>query len=184
MQKLDAVNIILRNLGENPLPGLDVQYPTLNLALPALEDARIEVLTEGWWFNTRECITLLPDLSGNITLPARTLVFYPDDPDIIYEGTRLISNTTGDVITDKPVTGRLVTDLDFEELPDTAQRVIAYTAAYNTYVVDNGVDTSAQTLQQTRNGFAITLASQHIRARKFSSKQKATVRRYRANLST
>lgn len=184
MQKLEAVNLILRNLGENPLPGLDVQYPTLNLVLPALEDARIEVLTEGWWFNTRECITLLPGVGGVVTIPDNTLVFYPECPDVIFEGTRLISNTTGDAILNQEVLGRLVTDLEFEELPDAAQRVIAYTAAYNTYVVDNGVDTSAQALLQTRSGFALALGAQHTRARKFSSKQKRTVRRYLSNLST
>lgn len=184
MIRLEAVNLCLRTLGENPVPDENIQYPTLNMVQPAIDDAVAEVLTEGWWFNTRYNVTLVPDVNGDTTVPLNTLMFYPDNARYSFEGTRFIDKDTGALLVDTPVEGRLVTLLPFEDLPDSAQRVVAYTAAYNVYVSDNGVDASAQNINQTRLGFALTLSGQHTRQQRFNSKQKRTVQRYYSNLRT
>lgn len=184
MQLLDSVNIILRALGENPLQDLNIQYPTLNIVLPALDDARAEVLGEAWWFNTRYNIKLIPDINGIIHVPLNTLKFYPDDSCITFEGTRFINKDTGEPITNRTICGKLVSNLPFEDCPDTAQRLITYTAAFNSYVTDNGQDATSQQIQNRMVGFAMSLSEEHTRTQRFNSKQKPSVRRWYRNLRT
>ncbi len=182
MLKLDAVNLVLRAMGEHPVSSIDVQYPTLNIVLPAIDTAVITVLKEGWWFNTRYNINLLPDINGVTQVPANTLTFYPDDSSITFEGLRFIWKDTGEPLINTNVCGRLITLLDFESCPNTAQYTIAYQAAHDTYIADNGVDSSAQNLATKLAGFALSLASEHTRSQQFSSQQKPTVRRWLRNL--
>ena len=182
MQKLEAVNIILRALGEHPVAALDVQYPTLNTVIPALDEAVTTVLSEGWWFNTRYRITLPIDVDGVTVVPDNTLKFYPDNARITFEGTRFIWKDTGNPLVDTPVCGRLTSWLPFEDCPNTAQYCITYQAAYDTYVADNGVDSTAQKIQQKLAGFAISLSAEHTRSQNFSAQQKPTVRRWLNNL--
>jgi len=182
MIKLDAVNLILRTMGEHPVASLDVQYPTLNIALPALDVATNTILKEGWWFNTRYAVTLQPDVAGATQIPDNTLTFYPDNASITFEGRRFIWKDTGDTLMDTPVCGRLITLLDFDNCPNTAQYTIAYQAAYDAYVADNGVDSSAQDTSTKLAGWALQLSAEHTRSQRFSSFQKPTVRRWLRDL--
>ena len=182
MQYLDAVNTVLRSLGENPVAALDVRYPTMNLVLPALDTARIELLTEGWWFNTRYNISLEPDTLGVVTVPADTLSFCPDDSSITFEGSRFVNKDTGAPVVSQSVAGVLVSDLTFEACPSSAQYAIAHSAAYSVYVADNGIDNTAQDIQRKIAGFYRTLSADHVRAQKVSSYQRPNVRRWLRNL--
>jgi hypothetical protein len=184
MTKLEAINIILRTLGENPVPNLDIAYPTLNIIIPALDDSRAEVLGEAWWFNTRYNIKLIPDVNGVVHVPLKTLKFYPDDVCITFEGSRFIWKDTGEPVLNKKICGRLVTLLEFEDCPDTCQRLITYNAALATYVTDNGQDASSQQIAQKMIGFAQSLSAEHTRSQRFNSKQKPTVQRWFRNLRT
>lgn len=182
MLKLDAVNIVLRAMGEHPVPDLNVAYPTLNIAIPALDVATNTILSEGWWFNTRYKVTLVADINGVTTVPANTLKFYPHDEDITFEGTRFIWKDTGDALIDTDVCGRLITLLDFDVCPNTAQYAIAFKAAYDTYIADNGVDSTAQDLDRKLAGWALSLSGEHTRSQKFSSQKKPSVQRWLSNL--
>jgi len=182
MLKLDAINLILRSMGEHPVSSLDVQYPTLNIALPALDVATDTILSEGWWFNTRYKVSLLADINGVTTVPGNTLSFYPDNECITFEGTRFIWADTGNPLVNQTVCGRLVTSLDYDACPTTAKYTIAYQAAYDTYVADNGIDSTAQDLRNKLAGWASALSSMHTRSRKVSSFKRPTVSRWLNNL--
>lgn len=184
MNKEDAVNLILRGIGENPVASLEVQYPTLDIVLPALDEATNEVLTEGWWFNTRYDITLQPDLSGVTVVPESTLAFYPEDESITFEGTRLVYKATGIPLVNQAVRGRLVVTLPFEDCPLTARYAIAYLAAYQVYVSDSGEDSSAGTLMSRHMGYLQQLSATHTRSQKFNSGKRRSVRKWRASLRT
>jgi hypothetical protein len=178
MNLLQSVNTILRKLGENPLASLDIQYPTLALVLPAIDEATNELLSEGWWFNTRYNIKLVADVNGDITVPNEIISFYPDDETITFEGTRFINKDTGDLITDQEICGKLVTLLDFEKCPNTARYLITYLAAFNVYVADNGQDNTSQSIQVDIAKYQMQLSGEHTRMQKFTARKRPTVLRW------
>lgn len=184
LTKLEAINIILRALGENPLASLEVQYPTLDIAEPALEEARHELLIDGWWFNTRYEIELQPDVDGVVQLPGDAITFRPNDNAVTFEGTRLIDRNTGAAITGVAVPGRLITDIPFEQCPFIAQYVIAYSAAVHARLNDVGYDTNSQRLEGRVGVYLQQLGEEHIRATKFNSRKRASVRRWYSELRT
>jgi len=182
LNKTDAVNLVLRSIGENPVASLDIQYPTLDIIIPALEEATHEVLTEGWWFNTRYAVTLQPSVSGDTVVPEATIAFYPEDESITFEGTRFVYKDTGDALVNTPVKGKLVTSMAFENCPSTARYAIAYLTAYQVYVSDSGADQSAATLLERYAGYIQQLSAAHTRSQNFNSYRRKTVAKWRANL--
>lgn len=178
---LDAVNHVLRALGEPPLNSLDTQYPTLDLILPALEQNRIDLLTEGWWFNVLERSTLSPDPSGVVFVPADTLDFYPDDPAYVFAGT-YISLKDGETNIGRSVRGRRIVDREFDRLPQAARTYIANAAIMDVYISDVGVDTIAQAASEQAHESYQVLGGMHTRQRKFSMRQSPSVQEWRRML--
>lgn len=183
MNKLLAVNTILRELNENPLASLDIQYPTLSIVIPALDAAQIEVLAQGFWFNTRYCVTLQPDETGEVPVPDDTIVFIPECHEITFEGTRFIHANTGAPWT-QAVRGTLITNMPFETIPVPVQYAITYLAAFSAYVTDNGSDATSQRLEATFARWAGSVTREHVRARKPSARRSRSVRKYLHYLRT
>lgn len=184
MRLLTAVNTILRKLGELELPSLDEPYPTLPLAIAALEEARTNVLKEGWWFNTAHNWVATPDLNGIVELPLNTLMFYPEDPQYVFDGQFIVMADNHSTIIDKPVKGRLVMDKEFERLPHTAAMAVTYTAALETYTADIGPDKTSEAIQLSLTGYLMTLSAEHTRSRKQNTTQKRAFQRWKRSLYT
>ena len=176
--ELDAINLILRKQGENPVPSLDIQYPTIAVAQPALDTARQEILREGFWFNTMTDIELVPDVDGVVTVPEATLMFYPNNPDYVFDGVGLSYAKTGLPVVGVSAKGRLILDKPFEDCPVTARYAIAYHAAHAVYVTDNGEDSSSQNLAAARDRFVLSLGGDHTRARQLNSRNNRLVRKW------
>lgn len=184
MRLLDSVNTILRKLGEIEVPSLDEQYPTIPLALSAINEARRRLLTKGWWFNTLHSWTALPAPDGTVTLPSNCLIFYPDDPLYVFEGTVIVHEGNHDPIIGKPVVGKLIIDKDFERLPETAAESVTYQAAYDTYLGDIGPDDTLTSIQLQLGDYLMQLSAEHTRSRKRNSKNKQPFSRWRRSLIT
>jgi hypothetical protein len=184
MLLLDAVNTILRKLGEIDVPSLDEPYPTIPIALSALEEARLNVLKEGWWFNTLHDWTATPALDGTVQLPSNTLIFYPVDPQYVFEGQYIVAADNHDPIIGKSVKGKLVIDKEFERLPYSAAMAITYTAAFETYTADIGPDDTAASIQNSMMGYLATLSAEHTRSRQQNTKHKRAFSRWRRSLFT
>ena len=178
---LDAVNHVLRALGVPPLNSLDTQYPTLDLILPALEQNRTDLLTEGWWFNVLERSTLSPDPSGVVFVPADTLDFYPDDTRYVFAGT-YISLQDGGTNIGRPVRGRRIVNREFERLPQAARTYIANAAILDVYISDVGVDAIAQAAAEQLQESYRVLGGMHTRQRKFSMRKSPSVRKWQSML--
>lgn len=183
MNTLDAVNLCLRKLGESEVTSIDEPYPTLGVIVPALEDNRIKLLTEGrgWWFNAYE-VELAPDTNGQIIMPAPVLMFYPESTDYVYTGVRIANAGTLDPVIVGPVKGRSVLDVPFEELPSVARYTIAYAAAHEVYVNDFGPDQTSQKIQEDWAGWYALMASANTRQAKLNIRQKPHVARWYRNL--
>lgn len=183
MNTLDAVNLCLRKLGESEVTNIDEPYPTLGVIVPALEDNRIKLLTEGrgWWFNAYE-VELAPDTDGGILLPDSVLMFYPESPEYTFAGTRIANTGSLDPVITGPVKGRSVLDIEYEKLPTVARYVVAYSAAHEVYVNDFGPDQTSQAIQAEWASWYALLSSANTRQAKLNIRRKPHVARWYGNL--
>jgi hypothetical protein len=74
LTELEAVNAILRNLGTAAVTSLDtVSNPDVQAAISSLNDKRVAVQSQAWWFNTQENVTLARNLIDEIAIPSTTV---------------------------------------------------------------------------------------------------------------
>lgn len=139
MTELEALNVILSTIGEAPvdgLPDLTVnQIEDSSLALTTLREVSRAVQSEGWSWNTQRQVALVNN-AGTITVPSTTLrwVF---DPDVDYEqrytirGNRVYDRfeQSFDLGTTELTLAELVTQLDWDDMPFSAQEYIKIRAA-------------------------------------------------------
>ncbi len=183
MNTLDAVNLCLRKLGESEVTSIDEPYPTLGVIVPALEDNRIKLLTEGrgWWFNAHD-VELAPDTNGRIELPDSVLMFYPDSNEYVYAGTRIANSGSLSPVIEGTVKGRSILDIAYEELPIVVRYTVAYAAAHEVYVNDFGPDQTSQGIQAEWASWYAHMASANTRQAKLNIRQKPHVARWYRNL--
>jgi hypothetical protein len=71
--KLEAVNSLLRSIGEDPVNSLSSGLADAELAEEVLDAVSHEIQSEGWHVNTRRDIELTVNASSNFVLPDNTL---------------------------------------------------------------------------------------------------------------
>ncbi|CAH0343719.1 hypothetical protein [Rhizobium sp. CECT 9324] len=75
---LDAVNLMLRNIGEDPVSSLgSTAKPTAQKAVAMLAEESINVQSGGYNFCVERELTLPPNMDGEIVLPSNILSFQP-----------------------------------------------------------------------------------------------------------
>lgn len=181
MTLLDALNYVLRRIGEQPVTGLDVEYPTVTIALPAIEEARKELLLEEWWFNKFQLRYLQPNQDGKVRLPDDALQAYCVDPQYICTGKYVRCAVTGNHV-DVPVEVQIILDIPFDELPQQAQVLIRLRAAYLVYTQDFGEDDTAEHLRAEVSAAYTGLSAQHTRSRQYNTRQKHAWQRFAMRL--
>lgn len=181
MNLLEAVNAVLHHLNEVAVTGLSVANPTVGLVVPALNNARIELLTHEWFFNTFEWRELIPDATGQISIANEVLGIYPQDPKYVWDGKRIVHADTGLPCT-VAIVARVVFDKAFEDLPAVAQQYVIAQAAQRVYIADFGVDGASQNLQNIAQAAYHTLTAQHVRTRKYTAKQRPAWQKFRRRL--
>jgi len=131
--ELDAVNVILQNMGEAPVNSLEGDPPLDALkAQNVLAEISEAVQTRGWFWN-REVSTFTPNGSDQIPLPNNTLAIkgFTKSPyltmrdGLLY---RIMPNNNGDTFTD-PVQIEITYFLDFADMPPVARRYVTMKAA-------------------------------------------------------
>lgn len=164
--ELAAVNFVLRKIGEQPVTGLDVPYPTVAIVRNALTAAKHELLVDGWYFNTFKDCALEPDLvSGTVPVPSGVLQAIPHSREYICTGAKIVRASDGhDIQHSVPCT--VVRDMTIGELPRQALYVVQAAAALATYVQDFGMDETAQALQEEYLGAYHQLGMQHTQTRR------------------
>lgn len=184
LNRLGAVNLILRKLGEIPVTSIDEPYPTLAVALPAIDEAQVLVLSEGYWFNTFYNSTLMPQSDGRVPTPLDCLKFFPDDGKFAFVGTQIRDSATGNEFLGVPVTGRLILNMDFESLPLVARYAIAYTAAADVYRNDIGPDATYSDIVMNRDRYIGQINGDHTASRQKNSRNRKQFSRWRSSLYT
>lgn len=137
LTKLEAVNICLEAIGEDPVSSLASGLPDAEKAERFLDRISAEVQETGWHVNTEENYRLIPQSDKTIKLPPNVVradavgfsahmnvvVRRVNDERVLYD----IKNQTYEF--NEAVYVDMVLVFDFENLTVTLQRYIAYLAA-------------------------------------------------------
>lgn len=182
MKLLDAINLEFPKLGERPVTSLTVKHPTLAILLPIFDQARKNLLLEGWWFN-KYPYTVHPDSEGECVIGSDTLSYIPyTDGVAIVRGSKLFNPKTLNYKFTAPVKGEVISDVEFELLPESAAAFVLYSSLVEAYVTDLGVAKDLEIWQRMAGAAWDTLVSEHLRQRKHSTRKSPRWRHYRASL--
>lgn len=125
--ELEAVNIILRTVGQMPVNTLDDPSNfEADTARTTLHNVSREVQSQGLKCNTDKKFTLLRDGNGFVTIPPNTLKIDATDPDldVTVRGNRLYDTENHTFVFAKDVEVDIVQFLSWDELPQIAREYI------------------------------------------------------------
>ncbi|AIA83153.1 tail protein [Podophage Lau218] len=162
MNKLnDAINICLTAIGERPLTGNTSITGNFEaeLASDIIEEAKVEVLSSGYQFNTDNNWELIPDNNNYIGIPPTALFVDPTGGEnwIIQNeaGARQLYNKDDQTLlfTEKALVD-IRWNIDFDDMPVVAQQLTVNIAKKKLYERIIGVDSIlnifAQEIQQSK----------------------------------
>lgn len=134
--KLRAVNQILSFIGEAPVNSLEdsTGVGDVSLAERVLDEITLEVLSNGWHFNTNFDVEYTPDSEKKINVAESVLRIDTDpgrygDMDITLRGRKLYNRKGNTYEFDDPIKTTVVIELPWDDLPETARRYVTLRAA-------------------------------------------------------
>ena len=131
--KLNAVNILISNIGQAPTTTLQTTNPQVNLAELVLDEVSNKVQTEGWVFNTERDYPFTPDsVTGEITVPENVLrIDQPWDTgyNVVIRAGKLYDRNEHSFVWDSQQCLNVTWLFDFEDLPEAAKEYITIRAA-------------------------------------------------------
>lgn len=171
MNLLDAVNLILPKLGEHGVTSLNTKHPTLAVILPEIDNELRILLMKGWWFNEFDT-TLYPDSEGKIAVGADVLTFTPACADVaVQRGLELYNPVTLDYVFTSPVKGRVRQYVEFDKLPESAAQYVYFSGLVNAFIADIGLTQEVQAWGSKAGAAWSDLLAEHLRQRKYSTRQ-------------
>ena len=131
--KLDAVNILISNIGQAPTTTLQTTNPQVNLAELVLDEVSNKVQIEGWVFNTERDYPFTPDaVTGEIAIPDNVLRIdqpWGTDYNVVIRNGKLYDRNEHTFVWDKQQCLNVTWLFDFEDLPEAAKEYITIRAA-------------------------------------------------------
>lgn len=133
--ELEAINVMLTNIGESPVTTLDdSDVVDAGIARTILKSINREVQTAGFWFNTDIDRKFQPTTDNRIQLPVNTLRVDTSGTDrysknFVQRGRFLWDRENHTYDIEEEVILTVVVGLDFDELPESARRYITVRAA-------------------------------------------------------
>jgi hypothetical protein len=133
--ELEAVNTMLRAIGESPVSTLSGEVGVdVVTARQTLTEIMKAVQNEGWIFNTEYDYPLNRDISGQIVVPANALQvdinkrdFYDMDP--VMRGNRVYDRKNHTFTFTVDLKAKIIFGLPFTDMPESARHYVAYRAA-------------------------------------------------------
>ena len=166
---LDAVNDMLRSIGQGQVNSLDLHEGVdAGNAISALITTSREVQERGWYFNTDYDYPLVPDSNGEIRLAHNMVQFEPDRRwDHVTERARKLydrDNRTYTFAQGTTITGRVVWLFPFDELPQAARTYIHRKAGRLFQIGAVGSDLLYKFTREMEEDALAALNRAHIRA--------------------
>ena len=133
LTKLDAVNIILSNVGQAPVTTIDNDNPMVSMANNILDEVAESMQSEGWAFNHENAYPFPPDVNGEI-LVAENIIRLDvadttSDLDPVIRQGKLYDKRAHTYKFDKQLDLDVTWLLEFEDLPQPAKQYAAIRAA-------------------------------------------------------
>lgn len=179
MKLLEAINLILPKLGEHRVTSLNLKHPTLAVILPEVENELRILLNKGWWFNEFDT-TLYPDSEGGVAIGVDVLTFTPECADVaVQHGDVLFNPVDLTYVFKEPVSGRVRKYIEFDKLPESAAEYVYFTALVNVYLTDIGMETVVQAWGNKAQAAWSDLLAEHLRQKKYSTRQSRRFRNLR-----
>jgi len=133
--ELEAVNTMLRAIGESPVSTLSGEVGVdVVTARQTLTEIMKAVQTEGWIFNTEYDYPLTRDISGQIVVPANALQvdinkreFFDIDP--VMRGNRVYDRKNHTFTFTVDLKAKIIFGLPFTDMPESARHYVTYRAA-------------------------------------------------------
>lgn len=170
MTKIDAINRMLRYIGELPLPSTVTlsSLPEGHEAIQAetiLDETLREEQEDKWWFNTFD-VTFTPSTDGYITLPQNVIAF--ENTDYFKEGGNLYDRELMSGVFTDPVELTVRYEISFDNIPDVFRTFVVLVAAKHLHVYLNGDETTQKELDNKVNLQRIKVEREHLKQSKFN----------------
>lgn len=173
MNEVDAINRMLRYIGELPVP-TDVIIDDLEEGHEAQQARTIlyetlrEEQEEKWWFNSLSGLPFVPDINGYITMPQNIISVDSQSGKYLVEGGDLVDMETESKVFTDTVELDVLLEVQFSDLPDTFRNYVVLVAAKHLHVYLNGDETTQKELQQKIQLQRIKIEREHLRQKKFN----------------
>lgn len=166
LTELQVVNSMLSAAGLAPVNSEDSLHPNYLKASGTLNIISNQVQNLGLWFNTTYP-TLALSTTGEIILPQNTLHCDPTDSTVnaAKRGNRLYNLDAQSYIHTAAVEVKLVLELDFDELPSSAQQYIRAVGRHEYYLDEDGTNPKLDRLDSARKEAWTQLYREHLRNR-------------------
>lgn len=166
LTELDVINAILATKGMRPLNSLASDHPSLPPAKSKLDNTMNKTQNLGLWFNT-SYPTLKLNSDSEIVLPAGTL--HCDPVKTSYRtakrGNRLYNLDTSSYIFDTELEVKLVLELPFDDLPESAKQYVRDAARYEYYLDEDGTEPKLTRFERARGVSWAVFYREHLRNR-------------------
>jgi len=140
LSELNIINEMLSSTGLSPLTATDTRHPSYVKAVGKLNIVSGDVQNLGYWFNTTYT-TLNLNENGEIYVPTGTLsIDTVSNVNITKRGQRLYNLDDRSFNFTCPLKVKVVTQLDFEDMPDTVKQYIRHKARYEFYLDSDGTE--------------------------------------------
>lgn len=173
MTTLDAVNKMLRYIGELPVPTSVVieDLPDGHEAKEALQilgEVSLEEQQLGWWFNTEEWIFL--EVDGYITIPDNVISVKStnkNDKYLVKDGQLYDVKRQSKLFTND-VTLKAVFEIDFDECPESFTSYVVYVASQQLHIYYNGDSLVQNDLANKISRQLVKLEREHMASKDYN----------------
>lgn len=163
LTELNVVNACLATLGENPLVELEEDHPLVAAARQNFREAMVIEMGRKWWFNT-DYLELQQANDKFIYIPQDAISCVPiERDDLTVRGRRLYNRYAGTYEVQGPVLVYVVRDLEFSELPVTAQLLVRDRTVLSFQLNYDADETRTAKLEQAYVNSYMTLNAENIR---------------------
>lgn len=150
MTEIDAINKMLRYIGELPIPN-DVSIDELPegheaiIARSILKETIEQTQEDRWWFN-QATMSLIPNTAGYITMPTNIISIYSNNRYLII-GNDLFDVQNQTKIFTNPVRLSVLISFKFEDLPKVFRTYVVLLSAKSLHTSLNGDETTKTELE-------------------------------------
>ena len=183
MLLLNAINTMLRGVGESPVADENSTHPSVQMARATLEAVRIELLAEQWWFNKDFSVELVPEINDFIYIPLGTMqIEVLSNRYIVRRDDRLYNTLDNTYVFEAPIEVNLHPDIAFDDLPPLAQLYIMYRATADFIMEDDGDMAKQQSAAGRADSTLVKLNSEHLKQQRYNALDAPASARLRAGV--